>query len=145
MPTSDAAKTTQARAAQRAASRRATFEKLRDKPRLEREVRIFIPADNGKEEEVTLLFRAIGSQEYDRLIAKNPPSVEQRAEGASFNIDTFAPSLLAQVCVEPEMSSDQWNEIWTSPDWNRGEITQLFATAIELCNQGLNVPFSVRA
>ena len=99
--------------------------------------------ENGKKQEVTFLFRSIGSVDYDRLLTKNPPTTEQRSEGASYNVNTFAPAILSAVCAEPEMSTTQWAEIWNSPDWNRGEIMQLFVSAVELCNQGMDIPFFV--
>lgn len=138
MPTK--AETVAARQEQSKESKRATFELLKSKPRAEREVTFLMDTAEGKEE-VTFLFRAIGSVSYDRLLTKNPPTTEQRAEGASYNVNTFAPALLSAVCAEPEMSATQWSEIWNSPDWNRGEIMQLFVSAIELCNQGMDVPF----
>lgn len=123
------------------ASKRATFDLLKTKPRAEREITFSMDTAEGKEK-VTFLFRAIGSVDYDRLLTKNQPTTEQRAEGASYNINTFAPAILSAVCAEPEMSASQWGEIWNSPDWNRGEIMQLFVSAIELCNQGMDIPFS---
>jgi hypothetical protein len=131
-----------ARQRQSSAAKRATFELLKSKPRAEKEVTFVMNTSEGHNE-VSLLFRAIGSVEYDRLLTKNPPTTEQRSEGATYNINTFAPSLLAAVCFEPEMSSSEWSEIWNSPDWNRGEIMQFFMSAVELCNQGLEIPFTV--
>jgi hypothetical protein len=89
-----------------------------------------------------LKYRAIGMREYDKLVAKHPPKAEQRAEGASFNIDTFAPALIAAVCVEPEMTEEDAKEIWESPDWSRGDVMVLFRNAVELNNRGLDIPFS---
>lgn len=143
MPTQDSA-ALKARAAQRDASKRATYDLLRSKKRAEREISFNIETDNGKEE-VTLLFRSIGSQQYDALLTKNPPKPEQRADGATYNIHTFAPSLLAEVCVEPQMTKGEWQDIWDSPDWNRGEVMDLFFAAVNLCNQGMDVPPSASA
>jgi len=130
-----------ARQKQSDASKRVTFEMLKTKPRAEQEITFLMNTEGGKKEEVTFLFRSIGSVDYDRLLTKNPPTTEQRAEGASYNINTFAPAILSSVCAEPEMSPTQWSEIWNSPDWNRGEIMQLFVSAVELCNQGMDIPF----
>ena len=132
----------EAAAKARSKSKRATFELLKSKPKAEREVTFVMNTSEGQNE-VSLLFRAIGSVEYDRLLTKNPPTTEQRAEGATYNINTFAPALLAAVCYDPEMSTSEWSEIWNSPDWNRGEIMQFFMSAVELCNQGLEIPFTV--
>lgn len=127
--------------AQREASKRATFDLLKSKPRAEREVLLKIPGNDGEIQELSMLFRAIGSQEYDKLLGKNPPSLEQKADGAAYNVNTFGPALLSKVCIEPDMDTAQWTVIWNSPDWGRGEVMQLFLVAVELCNKGLDIPF----
>jgi hypothetical protein len=118
-------------------STRATFEKFKAKKRIERKVPLEI---NG--EEMELLFRAIGSTEYDKLIAKCPPTYEQKANGSTYNVDTFGPIILDKVCIDPDMTVEQWTEIWNSPNWNRGEIMQMFYIATELCNRGFDIPFN---
>lgn len=129
---------------QSTASKRATLDLLRSKKRLEKEMTVLLPVGDGKTEEVSFLFQSIGAQEWDRLVAKFPPTAEQRAEGASFNMHTFAPALLARVCVDPELTEEDWKEIWNSPDWNRGEVVQFYVTAVELCSTGMDIPFSGR-
>ena len=124
--------------------KRATLDMLKNKKRLEKELTLLLPMGNGKNEEVSFLFQSIGAQEWDRLVGKYPPTSEQRAEGAAFNMHTFAPALLSRVCVEPQMSEEEWKEIWDSPDWNRGEVVQFYVTAVELCSTGMDVPFSGR-
>lgn len=132
----------QAKDAQRAASKRATFDRLAQKRRAEREIRVNLAAEGAEPDEVVLLFRAIGAKEYDDLLAKHPPNAKQKVEGASYNIDTFAPALIAKVCVDPEMSYEESKSLWDSEEWSRGEVMTLFGNAVELCNQGLNVPFT---
>lgn len=127
--------------AQREASKRVTFDMLKSKPRAEREVLLKIPGPDGEIQELSMLFRAIGSQDYDKLLSKNPPTLEQKADGAAYNVNTFGPSLLSKVCIEPDMDTAQWSVIWNSPDWGRGEVMQLFLVAVELCNKGLDIPF----
>lgn len=126
----------QVKDAQRKQAKRATFEALKSKKRAEREFTVVL---NEGEDPVSLLFRAIGAQEYDKLLTRYPPTKEQQAEGASFNQDKFAPALLSRVCVEPVMDEDEWTEIWNSPDWNRGEIGAMFWAAVELCNKGMEL------
>jgi hypothetical protein len=125
----------ESRSAQREASKRATFELLRNKRRAEREITLELSG-----EDTTLLFRAIGAIEYDRLITKNPPNTDQKAEGSAYNLNTFGPDLLSHVCIEPELTKSEWSEIWNSSEWNRGEIMQIFLVAVELCNKGLDIP-----
>lgn len=124
------------------AGNRATFEQLVKKRHLEREVPLKIPGDDGEMVEVTMLFRAIGARDYDRLLGKHPPTTEQRAQGTPYDINTFAPALIARVCIDPEMSADDAAQIWNSSDWGRGEVMSLFSAAVEICNKGLDIPFT---
>lgn len=135
----------EAQSAQREAAKagnRATFEQLVKKRHLEREVPIKIPGDDGEPVEVTMLFRAIGARDYDRLLGKHPPTTEQRAQGNSYDINTFGPALIARVCIDPEMSEQDAQTLWNSADWGRGEVMSLFGAAVELCNKGLDIPFT---
>lgn len=142
MPTQEPAVTV--RRKQSSASKRATLDLLRTKKRLEREIIVMLPVEGGKTEEVSFLFQSIGAQEWDRLVGKFPPTADQRANGEPFNMHNFAPALLAQVCVDPVLSEDEWKEIWNSPDWNRGEVVQFYATAVDLCSTGMDIPFTGR-
>jgi hypothetical protein len=104
---------------------------------------LFLSDGNGGSNEVTLKYQAIGMRAYDRLVAKHPPKPEQRAEGASFDIDSFAPALIAACSVEPELTTTEAKQIWESEDWSRGDVMVLFRNAVELNNRGLDIPFSV--
>jgi len=131
---SSGVKEVQAQEEQRRESNRATYQRLLKKPRVEREVSLNLPSAVGETETVTFKFRSLGAQEYDKLIDAHPPTTEQKIDGASFNIDTFAPSLISKVCLEPEMSFEDVKDLWNSPDWNRGELMHLFGEAMNLCN-----------
>lgn len=126
----------EAQSEQRAASKRATFELLRDKKPVEREFAIKLP---GQDEPITFLFRSIGSAEYEKLVTKSPPTLEQKAEGGTYDPDRFAPQLLARVCIDPVLGESQWREIWNSADWSRGETGDLFFAAVQLCSRGLEL------
>ena len=144
MPTQNAGKTVEARSKQSQASKRATLEMLQNKPRSTTEFSLYLGDGNGGANEVTLKYQAIGMRAYDRLVAKHPPKPEQRAEGASFDIDAFAPALIAACSVDPEMSPSEAKAIWDSDDWSRGDVMVLFRNAVELNNRGLDIPFSER-
>lgn len=124
------------RSAQREGARRATLDQLRHKKPFEREFTIKLP---GEDEPVSFLFRAIGHREYEKLVTSCPPTLEQKAENATYDPERFAPKLLARVCVEPSISEDDWREIWTSGEWSRGETSDLFFSAVQLCSRGLEV------
>jgi hypothetical protein len=136
------AKAAEIRQKQSDASKRATVDMLLGKARATTEFSIYLVDESGDQQEVTLKYQAIGMQEYDKLVSKHPPTPEQRVDGASFNIDTFAPALISAVCVEPELTPAQAKQIWSSPDWSRGDVMVLFRNAVELNNRGLDVPFS---
>jgi hypothetical protein len=138
VPSNKEAAVVAARQEQSQASKRATFEMLKSKKRRFREITFLLSED----EPVTMMLVALGSQAYDKLVTKHPPTQDQRIEGAAYNVDTFAPALLEAVVTEPQLTTDQWKEIWTSSDWNRGEVLDLFAAAAGLCVQGLDVPLS---
>src|SRR5262245_40963053 len=117
---------------------------LKGKTRSFTEFSLFLSDGNGGTNEVTLKYQAIGMQAYDRLVGKHPPKPEQRAEGASFDINTFAPALISACSVDPEISPVEAKEIWDSDEWSRGDVMVLFRQAVELNNRGLDVPFSER-
>lgn len=124
-----------------ARSKRVTFDRLAKKTKAEREVPITLPGDDGVDEELTILFRAIGARQYDDLIAKHPPNAQQKINGEVYNIHTFAPTLISICSVDPHLSYDEAKAIWDSEDWSRGEVMSLFGACVELCSKGLNIPF----
>lgn len=130
----DTTKDLRAKNAQRARAKWATFEQLLAKKPVEK---VFTVRLDGQET-ADVLFRAIGADEYDKLLTKHPPKPADKAEGATFNLETFAPALLAVVCVEPNATEAQWSDLWHASEWNRGELTDLFYGAVGLCNQGLD-------
>jgi hypothetical protein len=141
---STTAKTTEARQKQSADDKRATIDALINKPRNTHEFSLFLSDGNGGSNEVTLKYQAIGMRAYDKLVSKHPPKADQRAEGSSFDIDSFAPALISACAVEPEISVAEAKAIWDSDDWSRGDVMVLFRNAVELNNRGLDIPFNER-
>ncbi len=136
------AKEVEARQKQSDYSKKATLDMLKGKKRAAAKFTIFVNDEDGEKQEVEINYRAIGATAYDKLVSKHPPTTEQRADGASFNLDTFAPALIAAVCLEPEMSEKDALELWNSPDWSRGEVITLYRHAVDLCNRGMDIPFT---
>lgn len=128
--------------AARNGKRKATLDHLKKKTRAQETFSIYLTDESGKTDELELTYKAIGAQEYDKLVSKHPPTADQRVEGASFNIDTFGPALISRVCVDPEMSENDAREIWQSPEWSRGDLMVLFRKAVELNNRGVDIPFN---
>lgn len=120
--------------AQRKNAKRATYAKLKGKKPQTDEFEADLDG-----EKVSFLFRAIGATDYDKLVTKFPPTTEQKANGDNFDLNRFAPALLAQVSIEPTMDADEWSEIWTSESWGRGEVSALFWGAVNLCNKGMDL------
>ena len=120
----------------------ATFDALLKKKRREDVVEIKSVGDDG--EDLTLLFRmrAIGSRDYDDLVAKYPPTSEQKKQGAIYDHDRFGPALISAVAVSPSLTIDEARQLWNSEDWAGGEVGALFLGALRLCNAGLDVPFN---
>lgn len=135
-------KDVQARQAQSKKSKIDTLDLMKSKRRATTEFSLYLTDDDGDQVEVKLKFQSIGMAAYDKLVSKHPPKPEQRVDGASFNIDTFAPALVAACSVSPAMSLEDAQEIWNSEDWSRGDLMVLFRNAVELNNRGIDIPFS---
>lgn len=133
----DETKAVIARRKQSDASKTATLEKLLSKPRATTTFTVHIDG-----EELEMKFQSIGAGAYDKLVSKHPPTNSQRVDGASFNMDTFAPALIAACSVEPDIEPDQAKQLWESEDWSRGELMVLFRNAVEINNKGIDIPFS---
>ena len=122
-------------------SKRATFDRMAKKKPVEREVPITLVGDDGEEEELSILFRAISAGDYDKLMAKYPPTAKQKMENSTYDIERFGPALIAACSVDPELSYDEAKAIWDDPSWSRGETMTLFGACVELNNKALNAPF----
>lgn len=122
----------------------ATFAQLIKKPKRTLSFPVTTADEDGNEITLQVKFQAISSKAYDDLIAANPPTSKQRQAGAAYNVDTFAPALIAAVSLEPKLSVEQAKEIYTSPDWATGEVGEFFVSALRVCSSGLDVPFNAR-
>lgn len=121
----------------------ATIDDLLLKPSRTRKWVVGIPDEKGDVRQVELSLTALSAREYDELMGEHPPTKTQKEEdGAGYNPDTFAPALIAAVLSEPKLTVEQATEIWTGKTWNRGELRDLFMACVNLCSQGLDVPFT---
>jgi hypothetical protein len=121
--------------------RQATAEDLVNKAARHQDWPISVPSEKG-DVELVLSLTALSATEYDELMAAHPPTNEQKKDGSAYNPDTFAPALIAEVVSDPKMSVEQTTEIWTSKQWNRGELRDLFMGCVNICSKGLDVPFT---
>ena len=123
------------------ARKNATLEDLLKKPARTKDLIINVPSGKSTNELVVTL-KAIGSKSYDDLLAANPPTSEQKRDSQTYNAETFAPALIAACAVSPAMTLEQATEIWTSTEWSRGELTELYIACVEVNSKGLDVPFN---
>ncbi len=119
---------------------RATLEQLLAKP--PRTVTVEVSVGDAK---ATMLFRALGSKEYDDLIAKHPPTKKDKDDGGVWNTETFPPALIAASSLDPKITDEESEKIWESPDWSRGELFDIFTRLVRLNQEGLDVPFTSSA
>lgn len=115
----------------------ASFDDLISKPAREKDV---IIGAGGKTLKVHL--RAIGHVEYDRLQATCPPTEEGKKQGLIYDDNTFGPKLISAVVTRPKMDLDRASRLWSDPNWAGGEIAGLYRKCIEICQVGLDVPFT---
>jgi hypothetical protein len=108
----------------------------------------------AKDATAVLLFRSMGRKAYEALIEAHPPTPEQTLEFQEqnpildpktgemvpnvklrppYNVDTFAPALIAASCVEPDMSAEEVEELIS--DWNDTEVMELWVAALEVNTQ----------
>lgn len=124
-------------AAQRKQAKRATLDMFLQRKPYEAEFEVALGAD--PDEKVTMLFRSISSVEYDKLIDRCPATKEQLAENASYDQEKFMPMLLSRVCVDPALDQAEWKQILTSDNYGRGEVNELFYSAVGVCNRQLGM------
>lgn len=124
--------------AQRREAKRASLDLLKNKRRAEQEFEFTL--DNGDGPETyTMLMRALPSREWDKLVTDNPPTKDQKADAMTYNPDKFGPALLSRVVVDPVMTENDWADIWLSSEWSKGELQEIFWSAVGICNRGLDV------
>lgn len=123
---------------QRAGAKRATYDMLVKKKPRRSEFTAVLDPDVGP---VSFLFVAVTPSEYDELVTLHQPTDAQKTEdpGANVNGDTFPPALLAKVCKEPQLTEDQWREVWANPGYSTGERGSIFWEANGLCNRPLDL------
>jgi len=121
---------------------RATIESLMKKPPRTKEVTVKTVSDTGRELEINVLFRSLGSKLYDAIVTEHQPTKEQKKEGNQWNPDTFPPALIAACSVDPRLTVEQATSLWESEDWSQGELMGLFIAAVKLNNEGLDIPFT---
>lgn len=119
----------------------ANFAALRKKKIRTSEVVVPTVDDAGDPIELVLKFRALSTTVYDDLVATYPPNKVQKERGDQWDINVFAPALIAACSLEPRLSFEEAKELYDSDEWSGGEISSLFFGCQRLCNAGVDVPF----
>lgn len=134
MPNPAGTKVVAAKAAQREAAQRATLDMFLTRTPVEQEFEFDLGA--GK---VSLLYRAVGAKEYDKLIDLCPATKAQAANDMSVDEDKFRPLLLSKVVAEPAFTQQEWKQILDSPNIGRAEAGELYFTGVQICNRQLGM------
>lgn len=94
-----------------------------------------------EETSVRLLFRSMGRSRYDALIREFPPTQAQIDEAREkygtnqvpeYDPEALAPHLIAQSCVEPQMTPEEVRSLVDEFGWNGGEYAALFNIALKV-------------
>ena len=85
-------------------------------------------------EQITL--RALPPAEWETLLDMHPPTEDQRANGAQWNVTTMRASLLAAAVVPDEgddpLAEADWEQLAKAGSLASGELTALFNAAVRL-------------
>lgn len=88
---------------------------------------------------VRFTFRGIGRAGYEAIVDRHPPTQDQRTKAKAgglgelaWNHDTMPPALVHACLVEPQLTIEEVNQLWSSPDWNQAELGVLLNAAIEV-------------
>lgn len=115
----------------------AEFDDLLSKKARERDIEVHLG-----DEVLKLHLRAIGYLEYDRLQSQCPPTPAQKEMGLVYDDNTFGPKLIAAVVTRPKMDLDRATRLWNDPNWSGGEVLGLYRACVNICQVGIDVPFS---
>lgn len=81
-----------------------------------------------RESGVEFVFEAIGHRPWSDLMAKHPPSDEQKAKRFQYDPRTFEPAAIQASLVDPEMGDAEFAEFFD--DLNEGEFMELWSACL---------------
>jgi hypothetical protein len=100
---------------------------------------------SGEErQEIEMTVEALSMKDYDKLLSKFPPSEEEKARGLTYELEKFAPALIAACLVDPELTPAQARQLWSSENWSRGDVEGLFSKVLTVNHRESTVPFNAR-
>jgi len=83
-------------------------------------------------------FQALPRAEWTQLVADHPPSEVDLKEGWPIDLETIGPPLLAACAIDPVLTLEQAEEIWSS--YSAGETTALFLGAWSANREDRRIP-----
>jgi len=78
---------------------------------------------------ISLTFKALPRPEYEALISAHPPTDDQERLGEAYNVDTFAPALIAACSLDPMTEADARDLL---ASLNQGESGAMFQTCVQI-------------
>lgn len=88
------------------------------------------------------MFKSIGRRKFEDLLEECAATPKQKADAAkkgedepSWDADTFPVMLMSAAIVTPEITEEEFYEIWESEDWNQAELMSLFLAALSVNQQ----------
>lgn len=96
-------------------------------------------------EQVEIVVEALTNREFDDLLAKHPKRRSKEEDDMiGANSKTFPPALFAKSVKDPDLTEEQWGDIWTSEEWSPGELGHLLNLVMNTTSRGFDVPFGGR-
>ena len=90
---------------------------------------------DAEEQVVLFTFQELPRKQYRALMDSHPAP----SKGLRFDPETFAPALISQCCIAPEMGYDDAIAIWEG--WSEAATNVLFGAAIAVNEGQTKVPF----
>ena len=88
--------------------------------------------DAAADTQATFTFEACSFAALEELKYKHPPNEAQAADGMQWDVDDFAPALLALTCIDPGLTDTEAKELWTT--WEAGLVNTIYRAAWDVCN-----------
>lgn len=116
---------------------------LLGKPKNRDTFKVYVGSGDSAQE-IEMTAEALSMKDYDKLVAKYPPTAEEEAKGLTYELEKFAPALIAASLVDPEMSLAQAKQLWGSENWSRGDVEGIFTRVLRVNHRDSTVPFTGR-
>lgn len=79
---------------------------------------------------IPLVFQGIPAADFEALVAAHPSKSDDPDD--MWDKDGLAPDLVAACLTDSDMTADEWRAELASERWTRGDVDQLFLTAMSV-------------